>query len=213
MLCANYYTSVIKNLLPPTAGPPPLPSFSVCKLAKAKREIQEGMSLLACAICVCAKNAGRYRGRYEAWAGSVVRALSRGTLLLIYSRYSIVAAAVWSWALWEQVYVCKAACSPPARAGLSPPRASVAFSALLVFVLVLPEVAESLRRCFPSSHFWLWSLSLQPGRLLAAPLCPSHGVRRVQARGLRPYELSPSGCGDAGRFGGEQPVPNGPACL
>lgn len=24
MLCANYYTSVIKNLLPPAAGPPPL---------------------------------------------------------------------------------------------------------------------------------------------------------------------------------------------
>lgn len=62
MLCANYYTSVIKNLLPPTAGPPPLPSFSVCKLAKTKREIQEGTSLPACAICVCAKAAGRCRG-------------------------------------------------------------------------------------------------------------------------------------------------------
>lgn len=62
MVCANYYTSVIKNLLPPTARPPPLPSFAVCKLAKARREIQVGMSLLACAICVGAENAGRYRG-------------------------------------------------------------------------------------------------------------------------------------------------------
>lgn len=70
MLCANYYTSVIKNLLPPTAGPPPLPSFSVCKLAKTKREIQEGMSLPACAICVCAKAAGRCRGLCGARPGS-----------------------------------------------------------------------------------------------------------------------------------------------
>ena len=62
MLCANYCTSVIKNLLPPTAGPPPLPSFSVCKLAKAEREIQAGTSVLARAAGACAKNAGRYRG-------------------------------------------------------------------------------------------------------------------------------------------------------
>lgn len=66
-------------------------------------------------------------------AGIRVRALGFGTLVLVYPRYSIVVAAVWSWALWEQVRVYKAACSPPARPVLSLPGVLLALSSALTF--------------------------------------------------------------------------------
>lgn len=69
MLCTNYCTSVIKNLLPPAVGPPPLLTFAVCKLEKAKRETEEGTVLLACATRVCAETAGRCRGQAETQTG------------------------------------------------------------------------------------------------------------------------------------------------
>lgn len=120
MLCANYYTSVIKNLLPPTACPPPLLSF-FCVQTRESKERNSGGHVAAgvCHLCLL------WSCREVLGAGCSTGGISgQGT------QQQHPAACLFL------VLVCEA--------GLSPLMALLAFSARLIFVLTGRILVELL---------------------------------------------------------------------
>lgn len=111
------------------------------------------MSLLACAICVCAENAGRYRGGCMKHGQDERSGLQFGRGL--FGSRSMSAKQ-----------------PNPLCPGLVSPHRGLCwyFWPSSSLCLCLPKVAETRWRCFPSSNFHLPLLSLQLGGLSAG--CP-----------------------------------------